>query len=598
MFGSEARRERGSKTSANHRLYLWYGTLLFICAVIVGRLFWIQIVKHDYYQRAALADQLRQYSIPADRGTISAHSAGGIVPIVLNQKLYTLYGDPTLVKNADGDGQKIAKIIGGSADKYTGQLKTKNTRYVVLGKRLSQSQSDKITSLKLAGIGTQGQDYRTYPDGDLASQLLGFVNDNGVGTYGVEQALNKQLAGTPGMLKAITDVNGVPLAASPGNIQIAPKSGDDVVLTIDMGMQKQLETYLAQDVKHAKSQLGSALIMDINTGAVKAMANYPTYDPSQFYKVTNPGIFNNAAVSDPFEPGSIMKTLTTAAALDQGVITPDTTFYDPGQWKLDGSIVKNVEEDGGAGPSSIAKLLNLSMNTGATWELMQMGHQTGVVNQKARDAWHDYMVNHYQFGKLTGIDQGYESGGYVPPPDSGYGLQLTYANTAFGQAMTATPLQMAAALSSVLNGGTYYKPRLVDQITNPDGSVTTIKPRVVRRDVASPKVGQELANLMVGVVQTKVEQGFPYMRFPAGYMVGGKTGTAQIASPAGGYYDDRFNGTFIGYVGGDKPQYVIMVAIHQPHIGGYAGTTAAMPLFSDLAHMLINDYNVTPKTGS
>ena len=586
-----------TRISTNKRLSVWYAVLVFIIVVVVARLFYLQIIRHDYYQKAALADQLKQYSIAPERGIIEAHQSSGTVPLVLNQKLFTLYVDPTLVKDINQSAQKLVTITHGDASHYESLMRVKNSRYQILAKRLNQQQSQQILALKLPGIGTQGQDYRTYPQGDLAAQLLGFVNNDGVGTYGVEQALNKQLSGTPGMLKAITDANGVPLAASSGNVQIDPTPGDNLVLTIDMGMQRQLESYLSKDVQHAQSNQGSALIMNVNSGAIMAMANYPTYDPSQFYNVSDPSLFNNAAVSDPFEVGSIMKTLTASAALDQGVINLNTTYYDPGQWQLDGSTVKNVEEDGGPGPANVAKILDLSMNTGATWMLMQMGHQTGVVNQTARDHWYDYMTNHFQLGKPTGIEQGYEAAGYIPSPDKGYGLQLTYANTAFGQAMTATPLQMAAALSSVLNGGTYYQPHLVNQVISPNGQTTATSPKIVRRGVVSSTVSQEMQGLMEGVVQTKVDQGFPYMRFPAGYSVGGKTGTAQIANPAGGYYGDRFNGTFIGFVGGDKPQYVIMVAVKQPHIAGYAGTTAAMPIFADLAHMLIDNFNVTPKAG-
>jgi cell division protein FtsI/penicillin-binding protein 2 len=584
----------GLKASSNRRLYFWYGVLLFIIVVIIARLFYLQIIRHDYYQKAALNDQLKQYSISADRGTIEAHQGTGLVPLVLNEKLYTLYVDPTLVKNAADAALKVSAITHGDAGKYTQQMKTKNTRYAVLAKRISEDQSKQIQALKLPGVGLQAQDYRTYPQGSLAAQLLGFVNDDGKGSYGIEQALNSQLSGTPGELKAITDVNGVPLAASRDNVQVDPKPGAGLVLTLDMGMQQQLESYLAQDVKNAKSGQGSAVILDASTGAVKAMANYPSYDPAQFYNVTNASLFNNAAVSEPFEVGSIMKTLTASAALDQGVVTPDTTYNDPGQWPLDGSTVKNVEEDGGPGPANLAKILDLSMNTGATWLLMQMGHATGQVNQTARDHWHDYLVNHFRLGKPTGIEQGYEAGGYIPDPDKGYGLQLAYANTAFGQAMTATPLQMAAALSSVLNGGTYYQPHLVEKIG--DKKVT---PAVLEHNVVSVKVSQEMQSLMEGVINYKATvQGFNILNFPAGYSVGGKTGTAQIADPAGGYYGDRFNGTFIGFVGGDKPQYVIMVSVKEPKIGGYAGTSAAMPLFADLAHMLINNFNVTPKSGS
>jgi cell division protein FtsI/penicillin-binding protein 2 len=590
--------KRSRIPSANRRLYVWYGALLFVGLIVIVRLFYLQVIRHDYYRRAALSDQLKQYSIPAERGVIKAHDSTGIVPIVLNQKLYTLYGDPAIVKKADESAAKVATVTGGNSQEYAKLLKTKDSRYVILAKRLSASQKDQIVNLKLPGIGLQAQDYRTYPEGTLAAQLLGFVNNDGAGTYGIEQYLDKQLAGSPGMLKAITDAAGVPLAASRDNVQINPKAGDNVVLTVDVGMQKQLETILKKGLERAKSSSGSAIIMDPNTGAIKAMANLPTYDPSQYYNVRDGNVFNNAAVSSPLEVGSIMKPLTAAAALDQGVIGPDTSYYDPSHWLLDGSEITNIEEDGGAGTNTIASILNLSINTGATWMLMQMGHETGKVNSVARDRWHDYMVNHYEFGKTTGIEQGYEAAGYIPSPDKGYALQLTYANTSFGQAMTATPLQMAAAMSAILNGGTYYQPRLVDQFTDAAGKTTIKKPTVVRRGVVSAKVSKQIQGLMEYVVTGHLEQGFSYLKFPDGYSVGGKTGTAQIANPDGGYYGDKYNGTYLGFVGGDKPQYVIVVRVNQPGVGGYAGSQAAQPLFADLAHMLINDFNVTPRSGS
>jgi stage V sporulation protein D (sporulation-specific penicillin-binding protein) len=582
------------QSSANRRLYAWYGVLILIGIVIILRLFYLQVIRHDYYRQQALNDQLKEYSITAERGVIKAHDGTNEVPVVLNEKLFTLYADPTLIKQADKSAANIAAIIGGNPADYKKLITTKKTRYVVIAKRLNESQSQKLLDFKMPGIGTQAQNYRTYPQGSLAAQLLGFVNGEGKGTYGLEQALNKQLAGTPGTLKAITDAAGVPLAASRDNVQISPKNGDDLTMTLDVGMQAQLEKLLKAGLDHADSKSGSALIMDVNTGAVRAMANYPTYDPAEYFKVSDPSVFNNAAVSSPLEVGSIMKTLTAAAALDQGVIGPGTTYYDPSHWLLDGHQITNIEEDGGAGTHSIADILNLSINTGATWMLMQMGGQTGSVNQKARDHWHDYMVNHYQLGKVTGIEQGYEAPGTIPSPSKGYGLSLTYANTAFGQAMTATPLQMAAALSAVLNGGTYYKPHLVDSFTDAAGKVHVKKAEVIRQHVVSKRVSGQMQALMEYVV---AHHNFS-PGFSPDYSVGGKTGTAQIADPAGGYYASKYNGTYLGFVGGDKPQYVIVVRVNEPHVGGYAGTAAAQPVFGSLAHMLINDFGVNPKTGS
>jgi cell division protein FtsI (penicillin-binding protein 3) len=584
--------EHMTAPQAVRRLRTWYGVLVFIMVVFGVRLFYVQIIRYNHYKAAALSDQLKQYQIPASRGLIEAYDGNGsVVPIVLNQQLYTLYADPTYVKDADKVAGAVANIIGGKVSDYKTALTAKNTRYAILAKKLTKDQQAKIVALKYPGLGTQEQDYRTYPQGASAAQVLGFVDNDGQGEYGVEQDLNKQLKGTAGQLKAITDLSGVPLAASKDNVQTPAKAGDNVVLTLDLGIQQQLETILAQGTQADKAESASALIMDTHTGAIKAMANFPSYDPSNYQSVTDSSLFNNASVSEPIEVGSIMKTLTTSAALDQKVIKPDTTYYDPGSWKVDGFTITNIEEDGGAGTRSIAQLLNLSLNTGATWELMQMGG--GQLNQKGRDIWHDYMVDHFRLGKATGIEQGYESPGFVPSPDdNGAGIDLTYANTAFGQAMTATPLQMASALSSVINGGTYYQPHLVDKTISADGKTTVTKPKVLESHVVSPDVGAGLIPLMQYVVDNHgIVPAFDQSK----YTVGGKTGTAQIAKPGGGYYDNEFNGTYLGFVGGDTPQYVIAVFVEKPHVAGYAGAGAAQPIFANLAHMLINNSYVTPK---
>jgi cell division protein FtsI/penicillin-binding protein 2 len=583
------------KVSANRRIIVWYGVLLLILAVFIARLFYLQIIRHEHYHAAALSDQLRQYSIPADRGIIKAYSNGNTVPIVLNQTLYTLYADPALVREANESAGKLASITQGDKNQYAKLMKTPNSRYQVLAKRLSENQKNQIKDLRLPGVGWQAVNYRIYPQGSLAAPALGFVNEDGQGKYGIEQALDKRLAGTPGELKAITDVNGVPLAASRDNIQIDAKAGDSVILTLDLAMQKRLEDILKRALERVSSPAGSALIMDPNTGAVKAMASWPTYNPAEYYKTTDAKNFNNLTVSSAIEVGSIMKPLTTAAALDIGVIQPNSSYYDPNSWRLDGHVVKNVEEAGPAGTRDIATVLDKSVNTGATWILMQMGGKTGEVTKQARQRWHDYMINHYRFSQSTGIEQGYEDSGSVPDPNNGFAMELTYANTAFGQAMTATPLQMAAALSSVINGGTYYQPHLVDQTINTSGKVTTKKPKVLRNHVVSAKVSQEVKSLMEFVITNHYKNGFGYLNFPPGYSVGGKTGTAQIAKPDGGYYPDRFNGTYIGFVGGDRPQYVVSIAVYEPKAPGYAGTSAGQAMFAEVTHMLINNFNVIPK---
>lgn len=575
--------------------FRWFYTAFILVIALFGmRAFYLQIIRHDYYVKAARSDQLKEYNIAATRGVIKAYDGDEIVPIVLNQKFYIIYADPMLIKDSAKTAGSLAQVLGGQASAYEQKLKTKDTRYVILAKKATEEQQKIILAHKYSGIGAQQQSYRTYPDGTLASQLLGFVNADGKGVYGLEQAMNKELSGTPGKLKAVTDINGVPLAANTDNILIEPAPGDDVILTIDMAMQKQLENILQQGLKNAKSDSGSALIMDPNSGAIKAMANWPTYDPTNYANVDDANVFNNAAVSSPLEIGSVMKPLTTAAALDLGAVNANTSYYDPSFWTIDGYKITNIEEDGGAGQRNIADILSLSLNTGATWLLMQMSKPGGTeITKSGREHWHDYMVNHFLFGKPTGIEQGYEADGYIPDPNEGYGLNLTYANTSFGQGMTATPLQLGAAFSAAINGGTYYQPRLIDQVIDANNKVIKKQPHIMKRNVVKPAVSKNIQDLL-NIVISKRHFQTPFNQ--SLYSVGGKTGTAEIAKPGGGYYDDQFNGTYVGFVGGDAPQYVIVVRVNQPKIGGYAGTMAAQPIFGDLAHMLIDNFDVAPRT--
>ncbi len=583
--------------ASNKRVRVWYGLLVLVLCVCVLQLFNVEVIHYQHYKAAALSDQLEQYQIPATRGLIEAQEGNSIVPIVLNQKLYTLYADPPLIKDVPKTAAKIAAITGANVNNYEMLMRTKNTQYVILAHKISSSQNSKILALQFPGIGSQGQDYRTYPNGSLASQLLGFVNNSGVGEYGLEQALNKQLAGTPGKLKAITDANGVPLAASRGNIDIQPTNGQNVVTTINLGMQAQLEQILSSEYKTTKSQGLSAIIMDPYTGQVKAMANYPSYDPSNYENVSDPSLFQNAAVDNPIEPGSTMKTLTTAAALNLGAITPNESFYDPAHWVIDGFNITDIEQDGGAREQNIASILALSLNTGATWMLMQMSNPGGTtINDKGINAWHNYMVSHFRLGQPTGIEQGYEASGFVPPANlNDPSIDLRYANTAFGQGVSLTALQELAAFNSVINGGTYYKPTLVSKFISPNGKTTNNNPKILEKNVVSSKIAPEEIPLLENVVTTYLHEGFGFMNFPSNYIVGGKTGTAQVARPTGGYYNNIFNGTYIGFVGGDKPQYTIVVYNIKPNVPGYAGSYGSQPVFADIAHMLINDGDVTPK---
>lgn len=577
--------------NAVKRVRVIYTLLLLVTAIFVVRLFYLQVIRHDYYHKAALQSQLKQYEIPAERGTILAHDGDTTAPLVLNEKKYTVFADPNYIKDPLKEASAIARIINGDVGKIEGQLKTAGTRYVVLAKKLSKDQAKKLDDLDFNGIGTRAETYRTYPQNSLASQLLGFVNDDGKGQYGVEEFLNDRLSGTPGELKAITDASGVPLVSNEDNVVTDAKAGDKIQLTIDVGLQRQLEDILKAGLDRAKSTSGGAMIMDVNSGAIKAMANYPTYDPSNLASITDLSTLSNPIVNSPLEVGSIMKPLTVGAAINLGVVKKDTIYNDPARIKIGDAYVTNVEEDGGPGVKSIGDLLRLSLNTGAVYLLQQMGG--GEINQKGRSAWHDYMVNHYGFSIPTGVEQSGEQAGVVPDPNKGNGLNITYANTAFGQGMTATLLQMASAYASVINGGKAYQPHLVEASTNSVGKMTKTAVKEMRTAVTAATSNDVTSLLEYVFTQNHVLYGM--RNLPAGYTIGGKTGTAQIVKPGGGYYDDRYTGTFAGFVGGERPEYVILVRVNEPKVGGFAGAATAAPVFSNLATMMIDNYGITPK---
>lgn len=565
-----------------------YGLLIFVCALFVLRLFYLQIIRHDYYSKAALNFQLKEYQIPAERGVIRARNGSSTTPLVLNEIKYTLFADPVYVEDFDKTALELNKITGVDAQEIIDKLKTPDTRYVVIAKKLNRDQHEAVENLKIAGIGTREHVYRTYPQGSLASQTLGFVNDDGQGQYGIEQFLDERLSGRPGELRAITDSSGIPLVSNPDNVVTEPIPGESITLTMDIGMQSRLEELLKSSLERTKSPGGSAVIMDPNSGAIKAMANYPTYDPTKISELEDLSALTNAAVSSPIEIGSVMKSFTAAAALEEGVISPSTSFFDEGFVEVGDHRITNVHSSRGV--QTVESTLVESLNTGAIWILKQIGR--GNINDRARLTWHNYMTRHFFYGQSTGIEQGGETPGYIPgPEDKGQGIDVIYATTAFGQGMTATMVQVAAAFSSLVNGGTYYQPRLVDTVSS-NGREQVVEPVIKNDNVISDEVSADMRELLVRVLAGNI----PSAR-RAGYEVGGKTGTAEIIDPeTGKYRTDVYNGTYTGFVGGDRPEYVVVVLVKEPRIPGYAGYVAAAPLFRDISNMLVDNFGVTPRS--
>ena len=566
--------------------------LLVMVAIFVVRLFYIQVIKHDFYETEAYKSQVTKFTIQPKRGQVYAMDGHDTTPLVLNESVYTVFADPQEVKDPDKIARTMRRIAGGNVlSGFEENLTSSKLRYVVMARQVSRAQAELIKRENLSGVGLQEAHRRVYPEGQLGAQMLGFVDSEGKGQYGLEGFLDKRLTGTPGQLQAVTDVRRIPLTIGSGDVRQAAHDGDDLVLSIDRNIQAQAEQVLKAGLDKAHATKGSMLVMDPQTGAVMAMANFPTYDPAKYNEVTDYSVFQNSIVSSPYEAGSVLKTLTMGAGIDSGAVSANSTYNNTGKVQVDDTTISNVEEDPIFPNTTMTDVLQYSLNTGVVYVLQQMGG--GTVNQRARETFYDYLVNHYRFTKTTGIEQSGEDDGTVIGPNEGDGRNVRYATMTFGQGMDVTMAQAAGAFSAAINGGTYYRPHLVSGTLLPDGSVKKEDPGVLGNGVLRPETSAALQEL---IYQGR-HKGFFGKFDPAGFRVGGKTGTSQIIDPKTGKYSDENSvGSYLGFGGVDQPKYVIMVRVlDSKSTGGYEGTTAAGPIFNEMSNWMLNYLQLRPK---
>ncbi|QQS17417.1 penicillin-binding protein 2 [Candidatus Saccharibacteria bacterium] len=566
--------------------------LFLVLAIFLVRLFYIQVINHEEFLAKANQMQISKRTINPERGQLYAKDQNGeIVPLVLNQTVYTVFADPTQVK----DVKKVEKLVTDVAgdqmiEANFDKLTSTTLQYVVLARQITHSQAEKIQEADLAGVGLQSSSRRVYTEGKLANQVLGFVNADGEGQYGLEQYLNTELTGEAGLLQSVTDVRRIPLTIGVHDVSIPAKDGTDYVLTIDRSVQAQAESILQEGLNNVNSDSGSIIVMDPNNGHIVAMANYPDFDPSNYTKVTDATAFQNHAVSYAFEPGSVMKAMTTSMSLDLGTINPDTTFTDPNCMQIDDAKICNAEGDEKftGRTFTMTKVLQYSLNTGVMWQLQQIGG--GDITKAARQTMYEYFHDKYRFGQKTGVEQPGEVGGTIFSPDNVQGNKVRYANMTFGQGVSVTMVQMAAAFSATVNGGTYYQPTLIDGTLDQDGKETANQSKVVSDNVISDSASSNIRKMMF-----EARRG-SWPTADGGYYVGSKTGTAQIYDDATKTYSkDRTTGTTIGF-GADKDgnaQYVIMVRIEYSGKQGFAGSVAANPVFTKMSNWLAQYEGIT-----
>lgn len=458
-------------------------------------------------------------------------------------------------------------------------LELKNGRVM---KKSADGSTTTAEQLKIPGLGFDIESSRYYPEKEIASHVLGFVSytdGEGTGKYGLEEFFNEELFGKYGLLKSEK--------GGQSNIIIVndreytkPVNGSDLILTLDRNVEFIACQKLKEAVKKHGATGGSLIAINPKTGAIIAMCSVPDFDPNNYKEVEDIGVYNNPALFEQYEPGSVFKTVTMSIAVDQGKVSPSTTYEDKGEMMINGwpKPIRNSDfsTHGGHGVVDMNTVLENSLNTGAIFAMRQVGPKVFA----------DY-VKDYGFGERTGIELGAESSGNIGNLLTNKVKEIDAATASFGQGIAVTPLQMIMPYQAIANKGVMMKPYIVKAIVK-DGKREDVIPKQVRQ-VISAKTAATISAMLVNVV----ENGHSKRAYIDGYYIGGKTGTAQVAT-AGGYSADKYIHTFIGIAPIDKPAFVMLTKIDAPKDVEFA-EGSALPLWTEVADFMLKYYQV-PKT--
>lgn len=581
-----------SQTSFHHRIKILRKVVLILLAIIIARLFFIQIIEHDAWVAKADEQHTLLEDIVAKRGEIYMMDEGEPVAVVLNQTVYQIIIDPAVT-----DKDKIKQALEKYAKDYIVAdldeiYNINGLRYSIVAKNVPREIADQIASEDIGAVWFQKINQRVYPEGEMASGVLGFVNADGLGQYGIEGSLNKVLSGKNGLLKTTADVNKVALSIGDDNIKIPAEDGKNVVLSIDRGLQEGVEKLTIDSIGSSVATNASVLVMDPNTGEVLAMANLPNYDPSNYGNVKDASSYTNYVTEVPYEPASICKTFAYSAAINDGVMSADTTYFNEGYEIVDGWKIQNAEQRASIyGTISMKTALYWSLNTGSIHALKLLGGNQSTITREGREKLYDYYYNKFRLGQPTGIEL-IEAEGYIPDPNEGWGRDSVYANMTFGQNLGITMIQTATAFSAVINGGFYRTPHIVKGILDNGEMVSQSQNEAVEDKILSDETSAAMRDMLIYNRGYKVRGGIDR----PGYAIGGKSGTAQVVRD--GAYDDTYAelvGSYIGFIGpeGELPKYVIMVKMWGE--GQSVGSGEAMDLFDRLSNYAIDYLKIKPK---
>lgn len=559
-----------SSTIATRRLTLLLVALLLVVAAVGARTIWLQSVKNRTLSRYAEGQQQNTQVLPAVRGDILDRNGQ---ELAVGEEAVTFHATPALVKDPVGTALQVSRLLNftrSEQEALVQRLSEAEGGFEYVARQVPREQATALQDAELPGIGWYDEERRMYPLGVVAGQLLGTVDIDNKGIEGLEALYDRSLTGQPGRQVAVKDPSGVPIDV----LQLQrERDGHDVQLTIDAIIQQEAERVLRDTLKQHGARAGTAIVMNPRTGEILAMAGAPPVNPSRW------GSFSGEsrrmrAVTDTFEPGSTFKVVAISGALEEGVVTPGSSFLLPP--KLTFCDDKETCTVGESHPRptqwmTTKQILVESSNVGTITIAQRLGRERF-------DAW----VKRFGFGSLTGIDFPGETPGLMTPLEEWSDVSI--GNIPIGQGISVTPIQLVSAYAAIANDGVLVQPHLLKRI----GTEKSAPPQ--RRRVISARTARVMRSMFGGVV--KDERGTGKRAQITDYEVGGKTGTANVAEQ-GIYVKGKYIASFVGFVPADNPQLVTLVVVNEPQGSGYGGDVAA-PAFEQITEFALRYLAIPP----
>ena len=560
----------------NKRIEYTVRVLLCIAVVLVGRLFFLQIIDKSDLQAKNLSQVQVDRKLQSPRGTIYDRNGR---PLAMSVVTKSLYADPKMIKQSPSEiAELIAPYVTMSKEDIVKSLQ-EDTAFVWIDRMMEPEKSKAVAKLiedkNLEGLNFVEESKRYYPNGNLAAQVLGFVGTDDKGLDGLEMVLDDELKGGIQKELVVTDRKGNAIFGSVLS-KYLPDKGKSVTLTIDASIQFIAERALDKAMEDTGAKHASVIVMDPKTGEILAMANRPTYDPNHYSQGSEED-FKNIAVTNLYEPGSTFKPIIASAALASGKWKLDQVYNDKGSFVANGHVMQNWNGEG-YGPVRLIDILKFSINTG----MAEIGTTTGA------DILSKYVRN-YGFGSKTGIELPGEGDGILYNPDDM--SKLDVATMSIGQGIAVTPLQMVRAFGALANGGAMMKPHIIKSYSNSQGDVTS----TTETSVVGQPVPAETVKTIVDILEKEVSEGGGTKAMVEGYHFAGKTGTAQkLDTKHGGYLDGQYIASFIGFGPVEDPKFVVLVVIDDPQKGSYYGSQIVAPVFKDIVSQLVRYYQLSP----